>query len=185
MLPIVLDCADWPIVLAGRGHLAVRRLATLDAAGCRGVTVFGPGGDAALGEAAGARFRPGLPGAEEVAAARLLFVAGLPLANSEELATLARRHRVLVNAEDEPPRCDFHMPAMVRRGRLLLTVSTGGASPALAARLRAWLEQRFGPEWDERLERAAAARDKLRGEGRRAELSAQLNGLVDREGWLG
>ena len=41
--------------------------------------------------------------------------------------------------------------AEVRRGDLLLTVSTGGASPGLAARIRARLAAEFGPEWAERV----------------------------------
>jgi precorrin-2 dehydrogenase / sirohydrochlorin ferrochelatase len=43
------------------------------------------------------------------------------------------------------------MPALVRRGELLLAVGTGGASPALARMLRERLEVEFGPEWGEAL----------------------------------
>ena len=52
---------------------------------------------------------------------------------------------MLVNVEDRPALCDFHSVAEVRRGDLLLTVSTGGASPGLAARIRARLAAEFGP----------------------------------------
>ena len=52
-------------------------------------------------------------------------------------------------AVDEPERCDFYFPAVVRRGELQIAISTGGLSPALAQRLRKELEQQFGPEWEE------------------------------------
>jgi precorrin-2 dehydrogenase / sirohydrochlorin ferrochelatase len=53
---------------------------------------------------------------------------------------------VWVNAADDPARCTFTLPAVVRRGAVQLTASTGGASPALSAWLRARLEHEFGAE---------------------------------------
>src|SRR6266853_592795 len=61
----------------------------------------------------------------------------------------AQRRGVLCNAVDEPERCDFYFPAVVRRGELQIAISTGGLSPALAQRLRKELEQQFGPEWEQ------------------------------------
>ena len=58
-----------------------------------------------------------------------------------------RKRGVLCNAVDDPEHCDFFYPAVVRRGPLLIAISTNGSSPALAARLRRELEQQFGPEW--------------------------------------
>ncbi|CAH2604269.1 Precorrin-2 dehydrogenase [Rhodovastum atsumiense] len=184
MLPVVLDCADWPIILVGAGPLAVRRLALLDAAESCAVSVFAPTEDPALQKAAGSRSVPRAPTEAEIAAARLMLVAGLGPADGEPLAALARRHRVLVNVEDEPLNCDFHMPAIVRRGALLLTVSTGGRSPVLAGRLRRWLAERFGPEWAGRLDAAADVRTQLRTAGRGDEVSSAVNVLIDRERWL-
>jgi precorrin-2 dehydrogenase/sirohydrochlorin ferrochelatase len=193
VLPVTLDCADWPIVLVGAGPPALRRLAMLDAAGCREVTVFAPIDaalrdtalrDTALRDGGGPRYRPGMPGEQDVAGARLLFVAGLAPTEAAALAALARRHRVPVNVEDQRPDCDFHVPAIVRRGGLLLAVSTGGASPALAARLRRWLEGRFGPEWAGRLQRAEALRTELRAAGRASEVTEAVNALADEENWF-
>src|ERR1700680_1094768 len=63
----------------------------------------------------------------------------------DDIYAEARSRGVLCNAVDEPERCDFYFPAVVRRGELQIAISTGGLSPALAQRLRKELEQQFGP----------------------------------------
>src|SRR4051812_21147111 len=65
------------------------------------------------------------------------------------IASEARARGVLVNVMDDVPNCDFAAPAIVRRGDLVIAISTGGKSPALAKRLREEMSQRFGPEWEE------------------------------------
>ncbi|HKJ65359.1 MAG TPA: bifunctional precorrin-2 dehydrogenase/sirohydrochlorin ferrochelatase [Desulfopila sp.] len=59
----------------------------------------------------------------------------------------AKAKNILVNSADDPVSCTFQVPAKVRRGNLLLTVSTGGGSPALAAKLRRQLENAYGLEY--------------------------------------
>lgn len=61
----------------------------------------------------------------------------------------ATSERVLLNAVDMPELCDFIWVSSVRRGPLTLSVMTGGASPAVAKKLRGELEQRYGPEYGE------------------------------------
>jgi precorrin-2 dehydrogenase/sirohydrochlorin ferrochelatase len=56
---------------------------------------------------------------------------------------------ILVSDAETPERGDFHSLATVRRGRLQVAVTTSGASPMLAMRLRDTLSDQFGPEWDE------------------------------------
>ena len=65
------------------------------------------------------------------------------------LAETARAAGALVNLVDDIPSCDWAMPAIVRRGELLLAIGTGGASPALARKLRERFERDYGPEWAE------------------------------------
>jgi precorrin-2 dehydrogenase/sirohydrochlorin ferrochelatase len=73
----------------------------------------------------------------------------------------------------------------VRRGDLLLTVSTGGKSPGLAARIRRELARAFGPEWADRLNRIAARRATWRRERRPLDELARLtNRVIDAKGWL-
>jgi siroheme synthase-like protein len=69
---------------------------------------------------------------------------------------------VWVNGADDPEHCSFTLPSVVRRGDLLLTVSTGGRSPALAAWLRGRLEEVVGPEYEVLLELLAAERQAQR-----------------------
>ena len=69
-----------------------------------------------------------------------------------ERAAVAREARdrgVLVNVMDDIPNCDWAAPSIVRRGELVLAISTGGASPALAKKLRLQLSATFGEEWAE------------------------------------
>jgi len=116
---------------------------------------------------------------------QLLFVAGLPDGEAQLLAGRARALGVLVNVEDVLPLCDFHVPALVRRGDLLLTASTGGSVPGLARRLREWLADSFGPEWTGRLKELSAARARFRSAGASpAEVSRKVRDLIAEKGWL-
>ncbi len=60
----------------------------------------------------------------------------------------ADRAAVLLNSADDPYGSDFHVPAHFRRGKMLITVSTGGGSPALAKKIREQLEEIVGPEYE-------------------------------------
>lgn len=73
----------------------------------------------------------------------------------------AEQRGVLCNAVDEPERCHFYYPAVVRRGGLQIAISTAGASPALAARLRCELEEMIAPEYAGVVERLGSARQRL------------------------
>jgi precorrin-2 dehydrogenase/sirohydrochlorin ferrochelatase len=56
----------------------------------------------------------------------------------------AERRAMLVNVVDVPPLCNFILPAIVRTGPLAIAISTAGASPALAKRIKAQIAQEFG-----------------------------------------
>jgi precorrin-2 dehydrogenase/sirohydrochlorin ferrochelatase len=116
---------------------------------------------------------------------KLLFVAGLADAPSERLAKLARALGVLVNVEDVPALCDFHVPAAVRRGDLIVTVSTGGKAPGLSRLIREWLEHKLGDEWSGRLRQVAASRASWRGQGHPpSEVSRRTRDYVRERNWL-
>ena len=59
----------------------------------------------------------------------------------------AEQHGVLLNVTDDVPHSNFVAGSVMRRGPLAIAVSTSGCSPALAARIRQQMEQRFGPEY--------------------------------------
>ena len=59
----------------------------------------------------------------------------------------ARKNKVLLNSADAPVESDFHVPAHFRRGPMIVTVSTGGGSPAFAKKLRKQLEDEIVPEY--------------------------------------
>lgn len=72
---------------------------------------------------------------------------------------------VWVNSADNPENCAFTLPAVVRRGPIMVTVSTGGHSPALSAWLRGRLDDELGPEYLTLLDLLAERREQLRADG--------------------
>ena len=66
---------------------------------------------------------------------------------------------MLFRSADDPKAGSFMSPIQVTRGDLVLTVSTGGQSPTLAAVLRERLEAQFGPEWELLIELMGQARE--------------------------
>jgi precorrin-2 dehydrogenase / sirohydrochlorin ferrochelatase len=166
MLPLVF-LPDTPVLLAGNGPAFNRRRTLLAGAGIQAVLV------------------EGCPQETQIDGRRLVFGAGLNESDSEWLAAAARSRGIPVNIEDVPHLCDFHVPALVRRGKLLLTVSTGGGAPAMSSALRAWLEAAFAEEWTGRMEEVAALRARLRAEGHSsAQIIAAIHGHLDACGWL-
>jgi len=185
MLPIVLDAGALKVVLVGEGEAALRRLELLDAAGTAHLEVYTKAPEGLLRERAGTRLKGARPSSEALEAAQLLLIAGLEESEAATLAGAARKAGRLVNTEDVKALCDFHVPSVVRRGDLLLTVSTGGKSPGLARRLRRYLEGLFGPEWGSRLQDLAERRDKWRAEGLEiSEVGRRSEAYVDEKGWL-
>ena len=170
MLPIVLDGSKLRAGVAGSGEGLHRRLSMLAAGGVTGPVVFAD--------------RP--PAGTELAGLQILLVAGLSEAQSRAAAGAARAAGVLVNVEDVPALCDFHVPAQVRRGDLLLAISTAGRSPALSRALREDLERRFGPEWEGRLDELAVLRGEWRAAGASPnEVSQRTRDVLTERGWLG
>jgi precorrin-2 dehydrogenase/sirohydrochlorin ferrochelatase len=66
-----------------------------------------------------------------------------------QIATEANELEIPINIGDNPEACTFQTAATVRRGALLISISTGGGSPALAATIRRELEMQYGPEYDD------------------------------------
>jgi siroheme synthase-like protein len=81
------------------------------------------------------------------------------------VAEAAQARRVWCNAADDPANCTFTLMSVVRQGDLVVTIGTGGRSPALATYLRDHVRDEMGPEWAEMLELLAEARERVRASG--------------------
>lgn len=162
--PVFLDLTDGPVLVVGGGPVAEGKVEGLLAAGAN-VTVVSPtvtprlAGWVAAGriEYLARAYQPG-----DLAGRRLALVATDAPAVSGAVAAEGRERGIWVNAADEPARCDFILPAVIRRGRLVVAVSTGGASPAAARAIREELEGYLTEEHAMLVEVAADAREDLR-----------------------
>jgi precorrin-2 dehydrogenase/sirohydrochlorin ferrochelatase len=68
---------------------------------------------------------------------------------------------ILINVVDDPDKCNFTVPSVLRRGSLCIAVSTDGKSPILAKKIREELEERFGAEYAEFLDLMGEIRDQV------------------------
>lgn len=164
MIPVYLDPARIRIALIGRGALAARRVRWLREGGAD-PEIWSDAPAEELAESAARGLVNRLPRREDFAGYHLAWIADLPRDEAEQVASAAREAGILVNVEDVVSLCDFHTPAVVRRGGLTLAAATGGASPAVARIARKRLEAVFPPQWGEALDEIARARQTLRGAG--------------------
>ena len=162
--PIFLDLADRPCLVVGGGPVAERKVESLLAVAAR-ITVVSPTVTARLAawtDEGRIEHRAREYRADDLAGARLVFVATDEAAVTEAVAADGRARGVWVNAADEPARCDFILPSVIRRGRLVVALSTGGASPAAARAIREELEGYLGEPHAVLVELAAETRAALR-----------------------
>lgn len=155
-------------VVVGGGAVASRKVEGLLAAGADDVVVVAPRacptveGRAQEGRVTW-RARPFR--ADDLDGAALAFVATADREVNAAATAAARGRGVWVNVADRPEESDFHVPAVLRRGGVSVAVSTGGASPALAA----WIRDGAGGALPERVEELArltrALRERTRGDG--------------------
>ena len=136
-------------VVIGGGEVAARKTRSLLSCGAR-VRVISPVVVAEIARlAAMAKItweqRPYCHG--DLVGVLLAFAATDTPTVQAEIIREARARGVLLNSADDQTGSDFHVPATVRRGELLMTVSTGGASPALSAAIRKRLEGEYGQEY--------------------------------------
>jgi precorrin-2 dehydrogenase / sirohydrochlorin ferrochelatase len=167
LYPVNLVMAGRRCLVVGGGRVALTKVRGLADAGAR-VTVVAPEvvpEVAALAEVVERRpYRAG-----EAAAYRFVIAAtGDPQVN-QQVYDDGEAAGVWVNSADDPQRCSAILPARVRQGRLTLTVSTGGRSPAVAAWVRDRLAREYGPEYDELVGLLSEAREEVRAQGRGTE----------------
>jgi precorrin-2 dehydrogenase/sirohydrochlorin ferrochelatase len=184
MLPLALDVQHQKVIVVARGRPGQQRYELLHGSGCERIVLYNDAAEPWACQAQ-AHLYQRLPDPEELLGVRVVFIAGVELEIAEPLAQAARAHGALVNVEDVLPLCDFHVPAIVRRGDLLISVSTGGRAPGLAQRLRSHLAQLFGSEWETRVRRLGDARLQWREEGAsKDEVIRRSAEMIAREAWL-
>jgi precorrin-2 dehydrogenase/sirohydrochlorin ferrochelatase len=84
---------------------------------------------------------------------------------NHQVSEKAKEKGLLVNAVDQPSDCNFILPSILRRGDLLVAVSTSGKSPALAKKVREALEERFGDEYGSFLVLMGRLREEILSQG--------------------
>jgi len=169
--PVNLLVRGRRVVVVGAGRIAARKIEPLLAAGAV-VEVIAPSvGSAVRGWADAGR----LALTERAFEATDLDGAWLALTATDVPEVNAAVHqageagRVWVNSADDPDNCAFTLMSLFRRGDLVISVGTGGRSPALAAQLRRRLEEEIGPEYETLVEVLSEAREELRSTGRSSE----------------
>ena len=93
---------------------------------------------------------------------------------NEAVSLDARKEGILVNIVDDPGRCNFILPSLFRRGDLLVAITTGGKSPALAKKLRKEMARHFGPEYETFLKIMGQIRGKVISRGYSSEKNRAL-----------
>lgn len=185
MIPLALDPRFVRLAVCGNGPLALRRLTALRAAGAVDAVLFADAPIPDLKAQAGSHWQNRLPTQADLTSLHVLWIVDLDPALAEPLAQAARARHLLVNIEDVPAFCDFHSVAEIRRGDLLLTISTGGAAPGLASLIRRRLELMFDQSWAERLTELRTLRATWRRDGvSMSEAMQRIATLVAERGWL-
>jgi precorrin-2 dehydrogenase/sirohydrochlorin ferrochelatase len=149
-------------VIVGGGSVAARKAGGLLEEGAR-ITVVSPSVSPELQKFVNSRqitwkqkaFTP-----DDVAHAQLIFAA----TNSKEInlqVKKAAKDGQLVNMADAPAGSDFHLPSSVKRGKLTIAVSTSGASPTLARKIRRELEQKFDETYESTVDFLASCRKRV------------------------
>ncbi len=171
--PAFFDLSAQKVLIVGGGEVALRKLAQLVRTGAK-VTVVAPDilpelRDHAADGRINVLLREFVP--SDLDGARLVIVATSRRAVNRWIAALSEARGIAVNVVDDREASRFIVPAVIDRDPVLVAISTGGASPVLARRLRERLEalipKRFGELalWLQALRRAA--RGRLRDPGAR------------------
>ena len=140
--PVLFDLQGRAVLVVGGGAIAERKVETLVAAGAS-VILVAPVVTSSLLDLANSktiqlRLRKFME--SDLDGMVLVISATDDSVAQEQIAAAARSRNVPVNTVDQPNLCDFIVPAIVRKGDIVVAISTSGRSPALAAALRAKLE---------------------------------------------
>ena len=162
--PINLELSGRRVAVVGGGAVAERKIIDLLTAGAV-VSVFSPVLTLALMRLVDGKKLIHIPRIYQPGDIRIFFIVICATDDkniNEEIAVEAHLQGALVNVVDNPSLCDFTVPSKISRGDLLITISTGGQSPALAKKLRLELEGRYGPEYGVLLQLIGKMRNEMK-----------------------
>lgn len=146
----LVGLADSRCVVVGGGRVAARKVEALIEAGARPVVIARELADELQARARAGEIEVLLRdyGHGDLVGARLVIAATDDERVNEAVWQDAREVGCLVNVVDDPARCNFYVPATVRRGVLTLAIATGGHAPALSRRIRQDLEAQFDAAYE-------------------------------------
>ena len=180
-LPILVDLEGRNCLVIGGGWMAERRVKALCEIGAA-VTVVAAEITLeleAMARAGAISYRARDYAIGDLSGQFIAWVATMDEAIGRAATAEARQLGIMINVTDRPALCDFIMPAVVKRGAVQVAISTGGASPVLARRIREHLEGRIGPEYGPLAEMLRSARRWLKGHvGDAGERAQKLSRLV-------
>lgn len=156
LYPLFMDVSGRRCVVVGGGGVASRKARGLLESGARVVVVSPEVTPEIDGMDVMVERRPYAPG--DLAGSALAFAATDSREVNAAVAREAEEKGILVNVADRPAEGDFALPSVLRRGGLQVAVSTGGASPTLARRIRDAMEPSFAAEWESVVEEFRVAR---------------------------
>lgn len=164
LYPINLQIDNRPCIVIGGGNVAERKACALLSAGAS-VTILSPQVTQGLAELIQNKKMNHVNRNYEKGDIDGFFIVICATDNRELnklVAEEASKNGALVNVADAPALGNFTVPSQIAHGDLLITISTGGKSPALAKQLGQELAKQYGPEYGIYLELAAAARNKIK-----------------------
>jgi uroporphyrin-III C-methyltransferase/precorrin-2 dehydrogenase/sirohydrochlorin ferrochelatase len=162
--PAFLDLLGKRVVVVGGGRVAAGKVRALLPCQPVPLVVVAPEASATIRRAAAAgrlEWHARAYAPTDLAGAALAFGATDDGALNARIAADARARGIPVLAVDDVAHCDFIAPALVRRGDVVVAISTGGRSPAMARRTRERLDAALPRYWGELLDVAADVRDRL------------------------
>jgi siroheme synthase-like protein len=164
LFPVNLRLAGKRCLVVGGGRVALHKVQALLEADAD-VHVVAPEVDPAITSLSGVTIERRPYRRSDVDGVRLVITAtGDPQVDGD-VHDDAEARGVWINAADDPAHCTCTLPARIRRGPLLVTVSTGGHSPAVATWVRRRFEEELGPEYEALLAVVGEVRAELRQRG--------------------
>jgi precorrin-2 dehydrogenase/sirohydrochlorin ferrochelatase len=152
--PVNLDIQNKNCLVIGGGGVAERKIKTLIKCGALVTAVSIKASDSVKTFAKLHKINLKIKKYETSDLTNMFLVIGATNNNriNSEISKDAKKLKVICNIADYPKKCDFILPAIVKRGDLVISVSTSGKSPALAKKIRKELEKSFGEEYAKTLD---------------------------------